>query len=94
MATDTITVYEAVREMQRITECGGEFSFSFFKYDRERKAGGDLARISRAKLRPKTDNNTIANSDHKLFFTDLDAAQSLVCWQLLIYDFNNIKCTI
>ncbi|HLP05087.1 MAG TPA: hypothetical protein VK152_06635 [Paludibacter sp.] len=89
-----IQVYDAIRQMERISEAGGEFSFSFVKYNRQNGKGGDIARISRARLRKKTPNDVIEHSDYKLFFTDLDANLPRNCWQILILEFNGQKCFI
>lgn len=90
----TIQVYDAIREMERISQAGGEFSLSFYKYNRQNRKGGDLARISRARLRKKAPDMKIEHSSYKLFFTDLDANQPLNCWQVLITEFNGQKCTL
>ncbi len=89
-----IQVYDAIKEMQRISAAGGEFSFSFVKYNRQTGKGGDIARISRARLRKKTPNDLIEHSDYKLFFTDLDANVPRNCWQILILEFNGQKCIL
>jgi len=90
----TIQVYDAIAEMERISRAGGEFSFSFFKYDRKTRTGGDLARISRARLRKKTPDQVIEHSSYKLFFMNLDNGDSRNCWQMLIVEFNGMKCTL
>ena len=92
--TQTIQVYDAIKQMEQISASGGYFSFSFYKYSRETHSGGDLARISRAKLRKKTPDNIISHSSYKLFFMDMDNGKPLNCWQLLIVEFNGIKCTL
>lgn len=89
-----IQVYDVVREMERISKAGGEFQFSFVKYDRQKKAGGDIARISRARLRKKSPKDLIAHSDYKLFFTDLDSGAPRNCWQILIIEFNGQRCSL
>jgi hypothetical protein len=86
-----IELYAAVREMQRLSLAGGEFSFSFVKYDRQRRTGGDIANVSRARLRHKAASDKIEHSDYKLFFTDLDSGKPRVCWQVLIIEFNGQK---
>lgn len=90
----TIHIYQAIAEMERITKAGGEFSFSFFKYDRHNKTGGDYARISRARMRRKAGDDKIKHSSYKLFFTDLDSGKARNCWQVLIVEFNGKKCTL
>jgi len=90
----TIQVYDAIAEMERISKNGGVFSFSFYKYNRDTRSGGDLARISRARLRKKTPDNVIAHSSYKLFFMDMDNGRAMNCWQMLIVEFNGRKCTL
>lgn len=90
----TIQVYDAIREMERLSEAGECFSFSFYKYERKNRTGGDLARISRAKLRKKTPDSEIAYSSYKLFFMDMDNGRPLNCWQMLIVEFNGMKCSL
>lgn len=94
MGKEAIHIWDAIREMERLSELGDEFSFSFFKYNRETRNGGDLARISRARLRRKTPDDVIAHSSYKLFYYDLDARKPQVCWQPLLYEFNGMKCTL
>jgi len=84
-------LWQAISEMRRITLAGGEFSFSFVKLNRQAKTGGDLARISRARLRSKTPDTKIVYSSHKLFYTDLDTGRAANCWQILITEFNGQK---
>ena len=90
----TIPIFTAVAEMDRLTKAGIPFSFSFFKYNRQSHEGGDLARISRAKLRSKTSDAQRENSSHKLSFVDIDSGLARQCWQPLIVEFNGIKCTL
>lgn len=92
--SNVIGVYDAIAEMQRISEAGGWFEFSFVKYNRDTRKGGDIARISRARLRKKTPDTVIAHSSYKLFFTDLDSGEPLNCWQMLIIEFNGRKCCL
>ena len=93
-AQPTIHVYDAIKEMERFSSNGDCFSFSFYKYNRETREGGDLARISRAKLRKKAPDSKIAHSSYKLFFMDMDNGRALNCWQMLIVEFNGLKCTL
>ena len=90
----TIPIFTAVAEMDRLTKAGIPFSFSFYKYNRQSSEGGDLARISRAKLRSKASDSKRENSSHKLSFVDIDSGLARECWQPLIVEFNGIKCTL
>ena len=90
----TIPIFTAVAEMDRLTKAGIPFSFSFYKYNRQSGEGGDLARISRAKLRSKAHDTQRENSSHKLSFVDIDSGLARECWQPLNVEFNGIKCTL
>lgn len=90
----TIPIFTAVAEMDRLTKAGVPFSFSFYKYNRQNRQGGDLARISRAKLRSKAHDTQRENSSHKLSFVDIDSGLARECWQPLIVEFNGLKCTL
>jgi hypothetical protein len=94
LSTGVIQVYDAIREMERISKAGDCFSFSFYKYNRETRSGGDLARIARARLRKKTPDSKIEHSSYKLFFMDMDSGRPLNCWQMLIVEFNGHKCSL
>lgn len=89
-----IQIYDAIREMEILSQKGEDFSFSFVKYNREDRNGGDIAKISRAKLRKKTPDDVIAHSSYKLFYYDLDAHRPANCWQVLIIEFNGKKCIL
>lgn len=91
---ETIQVYDAVREMDRITKSGGTFSFSFYKYNRKTGTGGDFARISRARLRRKASDERIVHSSYKLFFVDVDSGEARNCWQVLIWEFEGKRCVL
>ncbi len=87
----TIDLYEAVREMRRITAAGGTFSMKFRKWNRSTSNGGDLVHIKNARLRPKTGDRKIANASYKLFFRDDETGRDLNCWECLLVEFNGKK---
>lgn len=89
-----IHVYEAIKQMELLTKQGKEFSFSFYKYNSKDRTGGDLVCISRAKLRAKASDEKIEHSSYKLFFIDLDNGKPLNCWQILITEFEGMKCLL
>lgn len=79
---------EAIKAMRTLSSEGNPFSFSFFTYDRDKKSGHGLCRISRATLRATPQEYIVKNASHKLFFSDLDAGRELNCWQILLASFN------
>lgn len=83
-----IFLFDALKQMKAITENGGTFSFSYRKYDRQRKQGGDMVVVKNAKLRSKPMDGNIEDSLHKLFYTDMDNNEQRVCWQILVMSFN------
>lgn len=85
---DRIHLYTALKEMKSITENGGTFSFSYRKYDRQRKKGGDLVTVKSARLRSKPMDDVIEDSIHKLFYYGEDNQEPRVCWQILVMSFN------
>lgn len=89
-----IDIYQAFREMKRISDAGGTFSVSFRKWDRSRRKGGDMVRLQNARLRKKTSDEEIAQSSYKLFLRDVEINRALVCWQCLVMEFNGMKIKI
>ncbi len=87
-------MYDAVAQMRRITDGGGHFSLAFRTWDTSRRKGGELVRVSRAKLRPQAKDEQIENAHYKLFYVDCDTGEARVCWQPLIVEFNGKQTTI
>lgn len=83
-----IELWNAIREMRALSAEGKTFSMKFRKWDRSRKRGGELVTVNAARVRPSTSDEEIENSSHKLFFTDTETGRALVCWQILIMEFN------
>lgn len=90
----TIDVYRAIDEMKDISREGGTFSFKFRKWNRATCRGGDLVKVNKARLRPKTSDEEIAYSSYKLFFTDTETGLARVCWQMLIVEFNGRRTVL
>lgn len=88
---ETIDLYAAIAEMRKITATGGSFSFVFRSYDRDRRTGGEVKIIKRARIRKAARLENVKHSDFKLFFTDLERNEPRVCWQPAILFFNGKK---
>lgn len=58
-----MTVYEAIKEMRRLTNLGQYFSFSFVSYYRSKNKSSGVVEVARAKLRPRGPSDTSENSD-------------------------------
>lgn len=87
-AGEKIDLYEAIREMKRISLAGGTFSLKFRKWNRQTRNGGDMVIVRAARVRPKASDEDIAYSSHKLYFTDTETGQARNCWEPLIMEFN------
>ena len=84
---EEIELYEAVARMRDLTKAGRQFRFRFRKYNRATRSGGDLVTVNAALLRPKAKDEDIANSNLKIFFHDFESGRDLVCWQMLLVEF-------
>lgn len=90
MDEKTITLYEAIKEMRKLTAKGKPFSFSHVTYDRLRQNTHGIREVQNAILRPAAKEDDVENADNKLFYIDKDIHQSRVAWQPLIVSFNGI----
>ena len=88
---EKIDLFIALAQMKDISERGETFSLRFRKYNRDTQTGGEMVYIPHARLRAKASDETVANSSHKLFFTDTDTGRALNCWQMLIMEFNGLR---
>lgn len=88
---DKINLYTAIEKMKEISADGGTFSIAFRKYDRQRRKGGDLVRLTAVRLRKKTSDDKIDHASYKLFLVDTETGRALNCWQILVVRFNGIK---
>ncbi|MCM1450666.1 MAG: hypothetical protein NC102_00185 [Clostridium sp.] len=89
-----IDLFRAIEEMRAISRAGGTFAMKFRKWNRQTKSGGDLAVVPAARLRPRAADEDIANSSHKLFFTDTSTGLARNCWQALIMEFNGMSTVL
>ena len=88
---EIISVYQAIQEMKELTKKGKSFTFSHATLNREKHSSDGIRFVKSAKLRPKTANDGIVNSDFKLFYYDEDQQLPRNCWQPLIMTFNGKK---
>jgi hypothetical protein len=88
---EIIGLYAAIAEMRKITAQGGCFSFIHRYYDRERRTGGQIRLVKRARLRKAAYKESVIHSQYKLFYTDLDTNEPRVCWQPVVLFFNGQK---
>jgi hypothetical protein len=85
-----MTVWEAINEMRK----GGEFSFSFVSFDRERQDSQGMVHVRRAILRPQSKKDDVVDAEYKLNYFDMELGVPRNCWQPLIKEFNGQKLEI
>jgi len=94
MKNDTITLYEAIKQMRRFSQIGRPFSFVHATYNYSTKKTSGIRRVSRAKLRPAASGDNVVNADYKLFYYDETIDENRVCWQMLILYFNDQRVVL
>jgi hypothetical protein len=93
-AAPTIDLYEAIKEMRRLTSVNQSFSFVHATYDRERDESNGFRSVKRAILRPAAKGDDQRDADHMLFYQDQEIGQPRKCWQILLMWFNGKKCIL
>lgn len=90
--TDTINIWDAIRQMRRISDRKGTFSMIYMGYSITRGTSDGIVEVGKARLRPQ-DNPPGQYSDHMLNYTDLDNNTFNHFWQPLLMYFNNKRVT-
>ncbi len=91
---DTITVYEAIARMRKLSSQGQSFSLTHATYNRDEQSSHGLRHCHNAILRPAAKGDDITGADFKLFYIDQDNRTNRNCWQMLIMYFNGLKCIL
>lgn len=89
-----MTVYEAIDQMRRISNQGGEFSFTFMSYSQQRGKSHGPVTIRRARLRPRPSSTQNSYAEIMEAYIDLDTGEAKQFYQPLIMMFNNQKCEL
>ncbi len=88
---ETIDLYEAIRQMRKLTSEGKFFSFVHSTYNRDTQTTNGIRAVNKAHLRPQAKGDDVLNSDFKLFYIDDVLDKPRTCWQMLILFFNDKK---
>lgn len=83
-----MNVYEAIREMHRLTTEGKSFSFSFMSYSYDRNTSHGPVTVLNAQLLPSNRNERNQYHDYMLRYRDMDTYEEKSCWQMLLLEFN------
>ncbi len=89
MTEETIDLYEAIRQMRKLTSEGNSFSFVHATLNREMDICEGIRHVQRAHLRPAAKNDDVIYADLKIFYFDEEIEKPRVCWQMLIMFFQD-----
>lgn len=90
----TITLYDAIKQMRTLSQQGRSFSFSHVTYNRNSVTCNGIRTVESALLRPAAREDKVKDSNFKIFYTDLETGEPRVAWQMLIITFNNMKVVL
>lgn len=91
---ETIDLYEAIRQMRKLSQEEKPFSFVHSTLNKERNTCDGIRHVRRAHLRPAAKGDDVTHADHKLFYFDEDIMAPRICWQPLIMYFEDKKCIL
>lgn len=91
---ETIDLWDAIREMRKMTSEGRSFSFAHATYDFERNSSHGIRYVNSAQLRPAARGDDLVNADDKLFYYDQELREPRNCWQILIMYFENQRVIV
>jgi len=94
MQVEEISLFEAIRQMRKLSSGDKSFSFIHSTWDFERMKSSGIRSVEHARLRPAARGDDLSNADHKLFYYDEDIKEPRNCWQILILFFNGQKISV
>jgi hypothetical protein len=86
---ETIDLYEAIRQMRKLSAEGNCFSFVHATYNRETDTSNGIRHVQQAHLRPAAKGDDLVNADLKIFYFDESIQEPRNCWQMLVMYFND-----
>lgn len=90
----TLTVYEAISAMRKLSAQGQEVSFSFMSYSESKQRTEGIVEVRRARLRPRSKDFAIENGDLLEPYTDLDTLEQRRFHIPTLMTFNGQKTTL
>ena len=91
MEEETIQLYDAIKEMRRLSQRDESFSFVHATWNCDSCTTNGMRHVNRARLRPAAKGDDLVYSDLKLFYMDEELNEPRNCWQMLIMYFNGKK---
>jgi hypothetical protein len=87
-------VYEAIRQMRKISKQGKTFSFAFMSYSRQKRKSDGIVEIRRARLRKQSTEEQNRFAAIMLNYFDLNTNEYGRCYQPLLMEFNGQKLVL
>lgn len=91
---NTITIWDAIREMREITGTGGSFNMTFMSYDRGRQRSTGVVSVEKARLRNATPKEQNKNAPYMLNFLDVEKNQPKQMYLITMMEFNGKKIIV
>lgn len=90
----TITIFQAIKLMRKLSDIGVPFSFSYKPYSKSRKTTGAVRNVERALLRPGLRKDQSDLSDSLIAFTEYPSGDPKFFHLPLLQSFNDYKIEI
>lgn len=91
---EEIALYDAIKQMRKLTSQDQTFCFVHACYDRNRQSSEGIRVVKQARLRPAAKDDDVQNADFKLFYFDEEIQKPRNCWQILIMYFEGKKVVL
>ena len=91
---NTISIWDAIREMREITGTGGSFNMTFMSYDRGRQRSTGVVSVGKARLRNATPKEQNKNAPYMLNFLDVEKNQPKQMYLITMMEFNGKKIIV
>lgn len=88
---ETITIFQAIKMMRRLTDIGVPFSFSYKPYSKSKNTTSVVRHVERALLRPGLRKDQSDLSESLIAFTEYPSGEPKFFHLPLLQSFNDYK---
>lgn len=89
-----MTVFEAIKEMRRLSKEGKSFAFTFMSYDRYRQLSKGIISVTNGKLRTRSLDKYNEMAEFQEEYLDLDTNEPRRFWHCCLMTFNHQPLSI
>lgn len=87
----TLTIFQAIKMMRKLTEVGVPFSFSYKPYSKSKNSTNGVRVVERALLRPSLRNDQSDLADVLIAYTEYPSGEPKFFYLPLLQTFNDYK---